>query len=63
MEAKLRKLTARSLAGLIYEGKVSQTLIYQGLEELGLDEKLVLVDELLEDMNSIADHYAALNRG
>lgn len=56
---KLITLSARSIAGLIYSGKLNRTQVTQFYEECGYEDKLELVDALLEDMGHIDSYYNA----
>lgn len=55
MLERITKLTARSLAGLIYSGKGNQTVIMQALEEAELFDKMERVELLLEEMYLVAE--------
>lgn len=57
MQVKIESLTARSIAGYIYNGRLQATMVYQLLEEAGLEEKLERVEDLLREMNSVDEFY------
>lgn len=57
MQVKIETLTARSIAGYIYNGRLNATYVYQLLEEAGLEDKLERVEDLLREMNAVDDFY------
>lgn len=59
---RIETLTARSIAGMLYSGKLHAALVYQLLEEGGYDDKLELVQDLLMEMESVNEHYKNNNR-
>lgn len=63
MEERLRLLTAKSIARLIYKGQINSTAVLQGLEEMGLDDKAEAVQEELDRMVLVDEYHRALNRG
>ncbi len=61
MSARIELMSARAIAGLIHAGRLNAAGTYQFLEEAGYEEKLELVQDILEDMETIEIHYKTLN--
>lgn len=59
MKVKIETLTARYLAGLIYAGRLDHSTVLYRMEELGADDKMERINELLEEMY-LADELHAL---
>lgn len=57
MQVKLESLTARSIAGMLYAGKLNAAQTYQILEEGGYDDKITRIEELLMDMEAVQEYY------
>lgn len=62
MQIGIESLTARTLAGMIYAEKISSTKVFQVLEEVGAEEKIEEIHELLFEMYECDNHHKAQDR-
>lgn len=61
MRVKLETLTARYIAGLIYEGRIEYPATMYYLEHIGAEMKMEKIDLLLEEMETVDAYYKMRN--